>query len=303
MFSPTSFVSLLTLAIAPVQSNASASVIASPLSPFALDAALNPDGGIPQSIFPLHSSSASTPAVLRPSPSRKSSTGPAISLSDGAYVDDSIASIDMSDLNALKLDNEGDSEVADPQPFPAFPPVSQLPGFHPVVTGAGRPLYTHTPRKPSKASISSVHVFPTSSADVSSTHHRVGDDDDDDGDYGAHNDRKTRGGTPSQSRSSSPEIAHIISLTPRPRKRSTSARPRTRTSSLGRERKSSVRSRRGSDAVPLPPLPKLPPSRMRSTAELGRSGVGENLAGEETEGMVDEAHDSDSSLDLHTPLP
>ncbi|KAL4071787.1 hypothetical protein J3A83DRAFT_2909733 [Scleroderma citrinum] len=206
----------------------------------------------------------------------------------------------MSDLNALKSDNEGDGEADDSQPFPSFPPVPQLPHTSPVMTGTGGPLYTHTPRKPSKALISSVHVFPTSSDDVSTRSDCIGDNANY-GDSGAHNDRNTPGGT--QSRSSSPEIAHIISLTPRPRKRSTSARSRSCTSSLGRERKSSVRSRRGSDAVPLPPMPRWSPTRMTSTTEWGRSGARESLAGEDTEGMDNDAHDSDSSLDLHTPLP
>lgn len=265
--------------------------VSSSLSPSALDVASNPD------ISPSSSFSTSISAVLRPTPSRKSSMGPAISPSGDAYVDDSIASIDMSDLTALKSDNEADGDVADFQSFSTLPPVPQLPRSHPMETATGRPLYTHTPRKPSRASISSVHVFPTSSAEVSTTRNRVGDNNNY-GDYGAHHDRETRGGVQPQSRSSSPEIPHIISLTPRPRKRSTSARSRTRTPSLGRERKPSVRSRKGSDAVP--PLPKLSPSRMRSAAELGRHGA---VASEETEGVDDEAHDSDSSLDLHTPLP
>ncbi|KAI6144963.1 hypothetical protein BKA82DRAFT_4168796 [Pisolithus tinctorius] len=92
-----------------------------------------------------------------------------------------------------------------------------------------------------------------------------------------------------RSRSTSPELSQIISLTPRPRKRS-------RTSSLGRERALSVRSRKSSDALP-PPVPKLSPTRTRTGWGNFGAQTGAVL------GEDDDAYGSDSSIDLHTPLP
>ncbi|KAI6126879.1 hypothetical protein F5141DRAFT_361800 [Pisolithus sp. B1] len=242
------------------------------------------------------------PAIARPSTSRKSSAGTSMPVSGNAYGEDSIASIDMSDLNALKLDNEGDGDEL--RTFPSFPPIP-----HSVGSSKGGPLYTHTPRKPSKASVSSVHVFPGSPTDQSAMNHAGDVDKNDNGINSEQNhpnapDGVDRGDAQSRLRSASPELSQIISLTPRPRKRSTPSQPRSRTSSFGRERALSTRSRKSSDTVP-PPVPKLSPTRTRTG--WGKSGVrGEGQSEGETGTVLGEDNDgygSDSSIDLHTPLP
>ncbi|KAI6041554.1 hypothetical protein EDC04DRAFT_1262994 [Pisolithus marmoratus] len=169
------------------------------------------------------------PAVARPSASRKSSTGMSIPLSDNVCGEDSIATIDMSDLNALKSGDEGDGDEL--RAFPPFPPVPPIP--HSVGSGKGGPLYTHTPRKPNRSAVG--HV-----GDVSKNGDGVNDEQNH---PNAHND-VDRGDVRSRSRSASPELSQIISLTPRPRKRSIPSQPRSRTSSLGRERALSMRSRK-----------------------------------------------------------
>ncbi|KAI6015273.1 hypothetical protein F5J12DRAFT_524260 [Pisolithus orientalis] len=253
-------------------------------------------------VLPLETTVTLVPAIARPSASRKPSAGTSMPLSDNTYGEDSIASIDMSDLSALKSDNEGDGDEL--RTCLSFPPVPPIP--HSVGSGKRGPLYAHTPRKPSKASISSVHVFPISPTDRNAMRH-VGDvDKNDNGEQNradAHNDID-RNDAQFRSRSTSPDLSQIISLTPRPRKRSTPSHPRSRTSSLGRERALSVRSRKSSDALP-PPVPKLSPTRTRTGwGNFGARGEGQPEG--ETGAVLgedDDAYGSDSSIDLHTPLP
>lgn len=236
------------------------------------------------------------PVIARPSTSRKSSAGTSMAVSGNANGEDSIASIDMSDLSALKSDNEGDGDEL--RTFPSLPPVPPIP--HSVRPGKGGPLYTHTPRKPSKASISSVHVFSCSPTDQSAMNHAGDIDKDGNGNNGEQN----HPNAPDDIDRGSPELSQIISLTPRPRKRSTPSQPRSRTSSFGRERALSMRSRKNSDTVP-PPVPKLSPTRTRTG--WGNCGVrGEGQSEGETGTVLGEGNDgygSDSSIDLHTPLP
>ncbi|KAH0831083.1 hypothetical protein J3R83DRAFT_13629 [Lanmaoa asiatica] len=182
-----------------------------------------------------------SPDILRHCLSRVA-TAPLARPNDKPYAEDSIASVDMSDLNALKLDNEGDGDDQASRPFPRFPPLPHSQPQSPTDPPPSAPPYVHTPRKPSKSSVCSVHVS-SSSDDMTSRH-----------------------------RAMSPEITQIISVTPRPRKRSTPSRSRDPSST--RNRKDNSRSRRVADVPPVP-----------------------TIAGE------DEANESDSSLDLHTPLP
>ncbi|KAF9224719.1 hypothetical protein BS17DRAFT_45698 [Gyrodon lividus] len=211
------------------------------------------------------------PDILRPSVSRKTSA-PLDPPDDTLYVEDSIANIDMSDLSALKYDNEVEPDDHASRPFPRFPPLphsQQQSLANPLPTSA--PPYAHTPRKPSKSSICSTNVFPAAEK------------------------REAR------SRSASPEISQMISGTPRPRKRSSS---RSRVSSLARDRKESGRSRNGLDA---PPAPKLSPNMGRAmVARRGGSAVGLSTNGDDEAmcgtGEADDANESDSSIDLHTPL-
>jgi hypothetical protein len=205
------------------------------------------------------------PDILRPSVSRKTSTPFVPPSDDSFYVQDSIARIDMSDLNAAKYDNEAEPDDHASRPFPQFPPLP-----HSQQQCVANPLPTSaTPRKLSTPSIYSTHVFPTA---------------------------EDRG---SESRCASPEISQIISATPRMRKSSSS---RSRVSSFKRDRKESARSRKGSEP---PPVPKLSPimgrmmvgKRRGSAAGLSASGDDEVVCG------TGEADESDSSIDLHTPLP
>ncbi|KAH7882911.1 hypothetical protein F5I97DRAFT_1930530 [Phlebopus sp. FC_14] len=212
------------------------------------------------------------PDILRPSMSRKPSAPLVPPLEP---VEDSLASIDMSDLNALKSDHEPDPEPDEHglHPFPQIPrlPHHELPQSPTNTFANSGPPYVHAPRKRSRSSIQTKEVF------------------------------STDGGRGVRSRSTSPEIPQIISATtPRLRKRSSSSR--SRASSRTRDRKESSRSRKTSD---VPPVPRLSANLGRTTVEGGRgraSSMGTRGSGE-IDGIGDDAHESDSSLDLHTPLP
>lgn len=203
--------------------------------------------------------------ILRPCLSRLATT-PHLRPDDKPYAEDSIASVDMSDLNAIKSDNEGDGDQQASRPFPRSPPLPRSQPQSPIDPPPAAPRYVHTPRKPSKSSVHSIHVSSTSE------------------------DVDTR------QRTMSPEITQIISAIARPRKRSTPSR--SRDTSRTRDRKESSRSRRGADIPPVPissrrvktPLP-------TKTARVGGDDEANCVAREE------EANESDSSLDLHTPLP
>ncbi|KAI9569347.1 hypothetical protein HD554DRAFT_609299 [Boletus coccyginus] len=206
-----------------------------------------------------------SPDILRSCLSRVA-TAPHLPSGDKAYVEDSIARVDMSDLSALKLDNEGDGDDQASRPFPRFPPLPHSQSQSPTAAPSTSPSYVHTPRKPSMSSVYSTHV-PFNSEDMNSRH-----------------------------RAMSPEITQIISATPRPRKRSTPSR--SRAPSWARNRKESSRSQRVADAAPVPKsscIVKTP--QVTKVARLSGDGGATCLAGEE------QGNDSDSSLDLHTPLP
>lgn len=176
--------------------------------------------------------------------------------------EDSIASVDMSDLNALKSDNEGDGDDQASRPFPRFPHLTRSQPQSPI---AYAPSYVHTPRQPSKSSVYSIHVSSTSE-EMSSRNGSV-----------------------------SPEVTQIISATPRPRKRSTPTRSREPSST--RNRKDSSKSRRGADVPPVPTNSHIVKPTARKAAWLSGGDEAICVSGE------DEANESDSSLDLHTPLP
>ncbi|KAG6336399.1 hypothetical protein ID866_2693 [Astraeus odoratus] len=306
-FFHTSFPLLLTCILLPAPAPPAAALVQSPTLPMvsspqppsALDATVGAAQSAGEGARPLDTTLTMVPPILRPGMPRKTSTGPPIPSSDVGFGEDSITSID---LNALKSDNECDGEGDDPRTLPDIPPAPQFAHSHPTASGEVKPLYTHTPRKPSRSSISSTHAFPTCST---ATHHHVVNDNH--GHYGAHNDcnvSNTIVSSHSPLRSTSPEISQIISLTPRPRKRSSTSRSRSRTSNGGRERRGNTMSTKASDAIPPPPVPKLSPTRMR-VAEWGRSALGRE-SHDETECVVvdgNDTHDSDSSIDLHTPLP
>lgn len=180
---------------------------------------------------------------------------------DRACAEDSIASVDMSDLNALKSDNEGDGDDQASHLFPRFPhlPRSQAQIASDIASCA--PSNVHEPRKPSKSSVCSIHVS-TTSEDVTPRNGAL-----------------------------SPEITQMISATPRPRKRSTPSRSREASST--RDRKDS---RRGADVPPVPTGSQRMKRTRGKVARLSGGDEGICVSGEEV-------NDSDSSLDLHTPLP
>ena len=204
-----------------------------------------------------------SPDILRSCLSRVA-VAPHLRPDDKLYAEDSIASVDMSD--ALKSDNEGDGDDQASRPFPRFPPLPHSSSQSPTGPPSSPPSYVHTPRKPSKSSVYSIHVS-CNSEDMNSRH-----------------------------RAMSPEITQIISATPRPRKRS--APSRSREPSSTRNRKESSRSRRGADVPPVPTSSRIVKTPLVTKA-VRVSGDGEaiNVAGE------DQGNESDSSLDLHTPLP
>lgn len=247
------------------------------------------------------------PHILRPAVSRKMSTESASSDDVLRFANDSIANIDISDL---KADNECDLDEAGSFSLPPLSPLSQHAPSSVHIDNRQSlmntntdhvPPYVHTPPKHSKSSVSSTHVFPAATtADIPTTSlgNNVNYVQD-----GYSEDNSTR------ARSTSPEISQIILATPRSRNRSTS-RSRLRTSSYGREGRGSVasRSRMGS-GVP-PPVPRLSPNVMRSPVIHREYVAAGATLGELEDGGIegrgdvgDEGHDSDSSLDLHTPLP
>jgi hypothetical protein len=204
-----------------------------------------------------------SPDILRSCLSRVA-VAPHLRSDDKLYAEDSIASVDMSD--ALKSDNEGDGDDQASRPFPRFPPLPHSSSQSHTDPPSFPPSYVHTPRKPSKSSVYSIHVS-CNPEDMNSRH-----------------------------RAMSPEITQIISATPRARKRSTPSRSREPSST--RNRKESSRSRRGADAAPVPTSSRIVKTSLVTKA-VRVSGDGEaiNVAGE------DQGNESDSSLDLHTPLP
>ncbi|KAG6380095.1 hypothetical protein JVT61DRAFT_8180 [Boletus reticuloceps] len=169
---------------------------------------------------------------------------------DKLYVEDSLANVDMSDLNAVKMDNEGDGDDQASRPFPRFPPLLHSKSQSPIDSPSSVPSYVHTPRKPS-----------------SLLHGAI-----------------------------SPEVTQMISATPRLRKGSVPSRSREPSST--RNRKESSRSRSGADTVQAPTSShKVKNSLVTKAARLNGGGKGICAAGGE------EGNESDSSLDLHTPLP
>lgn len=186
---------------------------------------------------------------------------PLVRPDDKLYAEDSIASIDMSDLNAIKSDNEGEVDEEASRAFPRFPPFPHSQPQSPIDSPRSAPAYVHTPRKPSKSSIHSIHVSSISEE------------------------------VDMRDRAMSPEITHIISATPRPRKRSTPSR--SRDSSSTRNRKDSSKGGRGAE------VPPLPTGFQRVKTPARSSGEDEVIC----VAREDEGNDSDSSLDLHTPLP
>ncbi|KAG8215979.1 hypothetical protein J3R82DRAFT_7964 [Butyriboletus roseoflavus] len=201
--------------------------------------------------------------ILRPCLSGAASA-PHLRPNDRSYAEDSIAGVDMSDLNAIKSDNEGDGDQQTSLPFPRSPPLPRSQPQSPI--DRPPPRYVHTPRKPSKSSVYSVRVSSTSE------------------------DVDTR------DRTMSPEITQIISATPRPRKRSTQSR--SRDSSRTRDRKESSRSQRAAEVPPVPiSFRRVKTPLVTKAARVSGDDEAVCVAGDE------EANESDSSLDLHTPLP
>lgn len=203
-----------------------------------------------------------SPDILRSCLSRTAATS-LLRPGDKPCAEDSIASVDMSDLNALRSDNEGDGDDRASHPFPRFPPHPRSQPQSPSDPPCSDPLYAHSPQKRSMSSVYSVHVSSTSE------------------------DMTSRDGA------LSPEIRQMISATPRPRKRSTPSR--SRESSSTRNRKGSAKSGRGADVPPVPTSSRMVKNTARSAAWLSRD--------DETLCVRDDGHESDSSLDLHTPLP
>ncbi|KAF8128886.1 hypothetical protein EV363DRAFT_1400146 [Boletus edulis] len=182
------------------------------------------------------------------------------------YVDDSLANVDMSDLNAVKMDNEGDGDDQASCPFPRFPPLLHSTSQSPIDSPSSVPSYVHTPRKPSKSSVHSIHVS-CDSEDMNSRHGAI-----------------------------SPEVTQMITATPRLRKGSVHSRSREPSST--RNRKESSRSRSGADTVEVPTSShKVKNSSVTKAARLNGGGKGICVA------RGEEGNESDSSLDLHTPLP
>lgn len=204
-----------------------------------------------------------SPDILRSSLSRATATP--LRLHDKTCAEDSIASVDMSDLNALRSDNEGDGEDQTSLPFPRCPPLPRSQAHGPPDRPPSAPSCGHTPRKPSKSSDYSMHV-PSTSEDAGSRHGAL-----------------------------SPEITQMISATPRPRKRSTPSQ--SHDSSSTRNRKDSSRSRGGGDVPPVPTSSHIAKTAVRKATRRN----GGNEANRVSRG--EEANESDSSLDLHTPLP
>lgn len=202
-----------------------------------------------------------SPDVLRSCLSRVAAV-PVPRADDKLYVEDSIANVDMSDLNAFKSDNEGDADDQASHRFPRSPPLPRSPTQSPTCPPTYPPSYTHTPHKASRSSVSSIHVS-QNSEDMRSRHGAL-----------------------------SPEITQMISAAPRPRKRSTPSQSRELNTT--RYRKGSVGGRKRVDGVPSSQTVKT------SLARAARSGGGDDVNNIARE---DEGHDSDSSLDLHTPLP
>lgn len=192
-----------------------------------------------------------SPDILRTS---RVVVAPPIRPGDKLDVEDSIANVDMSDLNALKSDNEGDCDEETSRPFPRCPPLFHSSSQSPVDLPISAPVYVHTPRKPSKSSMKSIHV----TSHPEDMHPRHG--------------------------AMSPEITHMLSTTLRPRKRSTPSESRGST----RKRREGL-SRQASDTVPMPTHGQL--VKTPSTTKVTRAGC------------EDGGNESDSSLDLHTPLP
>lgn len=183
--------------------------------------------------------------ILGPPISRVAAT-PLLRPDEKPYAEDSIARIDMSDLNAIKSDHEGEGDDPVSRLFPRFPPLPHSQPQSPIE----RPRYVQAPRKPSESSDHSIHV-PSISEDVDM-----------------------------RDRAMSPEITQIISVTPRVRKRSTPSRSRD---------SSRTRSRMAGEVPPVPTS-----SHISKTPLVTKAA---RLSGD------DEANESDSSLDLHTPLP
>jgi hypothetical protein len=193
----------------------------SPLSTESESASLPPPAPLSGSSMSVRTTPLDIPDALKPSfPFRPAN--------------ESIACIDISDLNALKSDYEGD------YPLSAFP--------FPPSSPSSLPL---RPRKSSRASELS-SAFPSTS--------------------------EKEGG-----RSVSPDVSAIIHATPRPR-----SRPRSRVSSQSRSRISS-----------------LPGQKTRPIANSIKSRSSSKQVRRELEVEVEneDARDSDSSIDLHTPLP
>ncbi|KAG9313735.1 hypothetical protein JVU11DRAFT_6089 [Chiua virens] len=198
-----------------------------------------------------------SPDILRSCLTREAA--PAVGAVDKPYTEDSIASVDMSDLNTVKSDNEGDGDDQASRPFPRCPPLPHSQPQSPTDPPCTGPHFGHQPRKPSR---SLIHV--------SSTPNNV----------------------TSRVRAKSPEITQIISATPRPLKRSTPSQSRER--SRTRNRIDSSKSRQRADALPVPST---------QTVKTPRAA---RLSGDDkvtSVRKVEEGNDSDSSLDLHTPLP
>ena len=206
-----------------------------------------------------------SPDIPRSCLSRVAAAAP-LRPNDRPDLEDSIANVDMSDLNALKSDNEGDADDQASRPFPRLPLLPHSSSGSSIDSPSSVPPYVHSPRKSSKSSMYSIHVS-CNSEDMNSRHGAL-----------------------------SPEITQIISDTPRPRKRSTPSRSREPSST--RNRKESSRNRRGVDAVPVPTRSQiLKTPVVTKAARLSGGDVTKCVAGE------DQGNESDSSLDLHTPLP